>query len=100
MESREVSSHQPAGKCCENREDAIKTGATILSRRFVDEQSRMRKSLKKMTKNDSSVSKVSLKSMKIQRMNLTNLVPTTIGTKFSVLQIIRIPSLMRCGFDH
>ena len=23
---------------------------------------------------------------------------TTIGTKFSVLQIIRIPSLMRCGF--
>ena len=22
---------------------------------------------------------------------------TTIGTKFSVLQIIRIPSLMRCG---
>ena len=25
---------------------------------------------------------------------------TTIGTKFSVLQIIRIPSLMRCGFYH
>ena len=24
---------------------------------------------------------------------------TTIGTKFSVLQIIRIPSLMRCGFS-
>ena len=23
---------------------------------------------------------------------------TKIGTKFSVLQIIRIPSLMRCGF--
>ena len=23
---------------------------------------------------------------------------TTIGTNFSVLQIIRIPSLMRCGF--
>ena len=23
---------------------------------------------------------------------------TTIGTKFSVLQIIRIPFLMRCGF--
>ena len=23
---------------------------------------------------------------------------TTIGTKFSVVQIIRIPSLMRCGF--
>ena len=23
---------------------------------------------------------------------------TTIGTKFSVLQIIRIPSLLRCGF--
>ena len=23
---------------------------------------------------------------------------TTIGTKFSVLQIIRIPSLMTCGF--
>ena len=23
---------------------------------------------------------------------------TTIGTKFSVLKIIRIPSLMRCGF--
>ena len=23
---------------------------------------------------------------------------TTIGTKFSVLQFIRIPSLMRCGF--
>ena len=23
---------------------------------------------------------------------------TTIGTKFSVLQIIQIPSLMRCGF--
>ena len=23
---------------------------------------------------------------------------TTIGTKFSVLQIIRIPSFMRCGF--
>ena len=23
---------------------------------------------------------------------------TTIGTKFSALQIIRIPSLMRCGF--
>ena len=23
---------------------------------------------------------------------------TTMGTKFSVLQIIRIPSLMRCGF--
>ena len=23
---------------------------------------------------------------------------TTIGTKFSVLQVIRIPSLMRCGF--
>ena len=23
---------------------------------------------------------------------------TTIGTKFSVLQIIRIPSIMRCGF--
>ena len=25
---------------------------------------------------------------------------TTIGTKFSVLQIIRIPSLMRCGFHR
>ena len=25
---------------------------------------------------------------------------TTIGTKFSVLQILRIPFLMRCGFDH
>ena len=24
---------------------------------------------------------------------------TTIGTKFSVLQIIRIPSLLRCGFS-
>ena len=24
---------------------------------------------------------------------------TTIGTKFSVLQIIRIPSLMRCGYE-
>ena len=23
---------------------------------------------------------------------------TTLGTKFSVLQIIRIPSLMKCGF--
>ena len=23
---------------------------------------------------------------------------TTIGTEFSVLQIIRIPTLMRCGF--
>ena len=41
--------------------------------------------LKKMTRNDSPVSKVSLKLMKIQRTNLTK-PGTTIGTKFSVLQ--------------
>ena len=32
------------------------------------------------------------------RCTLYNKPGTTIGTKFSVLQIIRIPSLMRCGF--
>ena len=46
-----------------------------------------------MLSNESPVSKVSLKLMKIQRTKPG----TTIGTKFSVLQIIRIPFLMRCG---
>ena len=50
-----------------------------------------------MMRNDSPVSKVSLKLMKIQRTKLDK-PGTTIGTKFSVLQIIRIPCLMRCGF--
>ena len=45
-----------------------------------------------MKKNDSPVSWVSVKLMKMQRKNLTSL-GTTVGTKFSVLQIIRIPSV-------
>ena len=51
----------------------------------------------KMMKNDSPVSKVSLKLMKIPEEELDK-PGTTIGTKFSVLQMIRIPFLMRCGF--
>ena len=50
-----------------------------------------------MMRNDSPVSKVSVKLMKIQKTNLTSL-ETTIGTKFSVLQIIRIPSFNEMWF--
>ena len=49
-----------------------------------------------MMRNDSPV----LKVFKVDEDPEEELVKpgTKIGTKFSVLQIIRIPSLMRCGF--
>ena len=46
-------------------------------------------------KNDSPVSKVSFDDDPEDELDKPG---TPIGTKFSVLQIIRIPSLMRCGF--
>ena len=48
-------------------------------------------------KNDSPVSKCVRKDDEDVEEELVK-PGTTIGTKFSVLQIIRIPSLMRCGF--
>ena len=50
-----------------------------------------------MMRNDSPVSKVSLKSMTIQKMNLTNLVPQSERSS-PCYYIIRIPFLTRCGF--
>ena len=50
-----------------------------------------------MKKNDSPVSKVSREVDEDTEEELDK-PGTTIGTKFSVLYIIRIPSLMRCGF--
>ena len=49
-------------------------------------------------KNDSPVSKVSWKDDEDVEEEVVK-PGTTIGMKFSVLQIIRIPSSMRCGFQ-
>ena len=50
-----------------------------------------------MMKNDSPVSKVSFE-VDVDSEEELDKPGTTIGTKFSVLQGIRIPSLLRCGF--
>ena len=52
--------------------------------------------MKKTMKNDSPVSKI-VREVEDAEEELDK-PGTTIGTKFSVLQIIRIPFLMRCGF--
>ena len=53
--------------------------------------------MKKKMRNDSPVSKGVFKVDKDPEDELDE-PATTIGTKFSVLQMIRIPFLMRCGF--
>ena len=50
-----------------------------------------------MKKNDSPVSKVFVKLMKIPRKNLTSLEPR-LERSSPCCKMIRIPFLMRCGF--
>ena len=59
----------------------------------------MKTSWKKMLSNDSPVLKVFLEVHESDPEDeFVDKPGTTIGTKFSVLQGIRIPFLMRCGF--